>query len=108
MAFGCVIKKSADFSQIIKTGKSFANPLMVIYVKEDMTGYGICAGKKLGNAVKRNRVKRRIREIVRYYFPYISAKNAFVIVARASSVYADFSHMKESLCSLLKKSSLLG
>ena len=60
------IKKNNEFQQIFKTGKSFANRELVIYYKrkEDQEHFriGISVGKKIGNAVTRNRVKRCVRE----------------------------------------------
>ncbi len=57
---------------------------------------GICAGKSLGNAVKRNRLKRQIREIIRQLKKECVNRD-MVIIARKGILDKDFSYMKQSL-----------
>ena len=63
------VKKNEEFQQIFKQGESFANKQLVIYYvpKKDQHHFrvGISVGKKLGNAVMRNQIKRYIRESLR-------------------------------------------
>lgn len=61
------IKKSEEFQKIIETKKSDLNAKYVIYhqpKKNDKPRVGISVGKKLGNAVIRNKTKRQIRMMI--------------------------------------------
>lgn len=62
-----IVKSKLDFNKIIKTGKSVANNSFAIYYKDNNivhSRYGISVGTKLGNAVFRNKYKRKIRMII--------------------------------------------
>ncbi len=62
------VKKSDEIESILKAHKSFSNKYFVVYKKENYEAlnfrYAISVGKKLGNAVSRNKVKRQMRAIV--------------------------------------------
>lgn len=63
-----ILKKNKEFQQLYRQGKSYANRYMVMYilsVDQARTKIGFAAGKRLGNAVVRNRVKRLLREAYR-------------------------------------------
>ena len=60
------IKKNSEFQKVYKTGKSYANKLLVMYVKRVDDGkeprIGISVSKKVGNSVVRHHVTRLVRE----------------------------------------------
>ena len=63
-----IIKRRSDFQRVYRSGRSFANRYFVLYVfpSDGVRGrVGFAAGKKLGCAVTRNRVKRLLRETYR-------------------------------------------
>ena len=65
-----VVKNARDFERIIKEGHYVKNKSFIIYYsKNDLqySRYGISVGKKLGNAVFRNKYKRKIRAIIDNY-----------------------------------------
>ncbi len=85
---GVIIRLNHDsqFKKLYKKGKSCVLPSLVVYVRENGQGInriGITASKKIGNAVTRNRAKRRIRELYRVNLVKLKAGYDFVIVARA-------------------------
>lgn len=104
-----VIKKSGEFSYIMRNGLIFYHPFFVLYVLKNniSSKIGICAGKKLGKAVYRNRIKRRIRELVHMSFPSFKEGYSIIVVARASSLSASFLQLEEGLLYLFKKSQVI-
>jgi len=67
---------------------------------------GICVGKTLGNAVKRNRLKRRIREIIRK-IRFLQKGFHIVLVARRNLQYREFSYIEKGINDVLKKACLI-
>ena len=75
--------------------------------KKDEKKLGITVSKSRGNAVKRNRTKRIIREAYRVFHPFIKEGYIFVIVARQPCVEAPVSVVTTELEALLEKATLL-
>lgn len=79
------LKENRDFRRAYTRGKSFVAPCVVVYVNKNRYNnvrLGITAGKKIGNAVSRNRAKRVITAAFRYCLPNLKSGYDFVIVAR--------------------------
>lgn len=104
------IKKNEEFQDVFKKGKSFANRELVIYYKrnplQDHFRVGISVGKKIGNAVTRNRIKRYIRESFNQLKNEIDPEIDIVIIARKMTVNMDFHQIERSLKHLLYKEKL--
>ncbi|MEI3611104.1 ribonuclease P protein component [Pseudogracilibacillus sp. SO30301A] len=105
------VKKNSEFQEILKTGKSFANRELVIYYKEKplQTHFriGISVGKKIGNAVTRNRIKRYIRQSFIQLEDLVIEEIDIIIIARKPAVDMDCKQIKNSLIHLLRKQNLL-
>ncbi|MEI3604448.1 ribonuclease P protein component [Pseudogracilibacillus sp. SE30717A] len=105
------VKKNSEFQEILKSGKSFANRELVIYYKEKplQTHFriGISVGKKIGNAVTRNRIKRYIRESFIQLEDDVLPELDLVIIARKPTINMDCKQIKKSLLHLLNKLNLL-
>lgn len=100
------LKKNNDFVRIYKKGAFFPGKYIVIYVLKNRTGInrlGITAGKKVGKSVRRNRIKRLIRESYRYYEPFIPDGLDIVFVARSVEVPCGFAEIRKEMKYLLKK-----
>lgn len=96
------IKRADEFQLIIEKGKSEINSKFVVYHKpkaKDFSRVGISLGKKLGNAVVRNKTKRQIRMMMQDVY-----KNSYsfdsIIIVRAKYFKADFKANKEDLVDL--------
>lgn len=80
------LKLNKDFRRIYARGKSFAGGYVVVYCmksKQREGHIGLTVGKAIGNAVRRNRAKRLMRESYRLLLPQIKQGYDFVVVARS-------------------------
>ena len=96
MKVRCTLKKNSDFRRLYAKGKSAANPYLVLYCRRNRTGenrLGYTVSTKLGHAVVRNRVRRRLREIYRLNAPALKQGWDIVVVARQRCVGADYHKM---------------
>ena len=104
------LRKAADFQRVRARRRSWAHPLLVLYAAEngtDQSRVGIVAGRWVGTAVARNRVKRRIREIVRERFARIAPGYDLVWQARADVASADHDALVAAVEQLLRRARLL-
>ena len=98
----CTLKKNSDFRRLYSKGKSAVTPYMVVYCRRsrethNRTGYTVST--KLGHAVVRNRVRRRLREIYRLNSPRLRAGWDIVVVARARCVGAEYAKIDAAFLS---------
>ena len=96
------IKKNSDFRRIYAKGKSSLNSYMVVYCRKNRLGrnrLGFTVSAKLGNAVCRNRIRRRLREIVRLNSSGIKTGYDIIVVARRRCVNADYRKMNDAFLS---------
>ncbi len=104
------IKSNEEFQEIFNAGKSFANRELVIYYvkKTNQTHFrvGLSVGKKIGNAVMRNHIKRYLREAFISLEDNIKSDLDLVIIARNPTVNMDYHQIKRSLTHLLHRENL--
>jgi len=104
------IKDNKEFQEVFRKGKSFANrQLVVYYKKKPMQSHfriGLSVGKKIGNAVTRNRIKRYLRQAFHELEEQV-AKHDIVIIARQPTKDMDYHQVKKSLIHLLSRERLL-
>lgn len=87
------LKKNSDFRRLYSKGKSAVNPYIVVYCRRSPAGVGrvgYTVSVKLGHAVVRNRVRRRLREIYRLNKASLKPGWDMVIVARTRCVGAKY------------------
>ena len=103
-----IVKKNMEFSRIIQETnvQKYGDYLIYIeYETNDLYHFGISVSKKIGNAVVRNKIKRRIKAILdQFYY-----KNNFncIIIVRRSILKSDFSKMEKDLFKIVSKLNIL-
>ena len=99
------IKKSQEFSEIMKHRRFYSSPVMTIYVKpkaQERNRVGLSVGKKVGNAVMRNKVKRQLRMMVQETYTFEENFDTIILV-RDKFVEESYESNKKVLEMLLKK-----
>ena len=110
MQFSKSLKLNHLFRRLYQKGKSAANKYLVIYCRrngspENRIGYTVSS--KLGHAVVRNRVRRRLREIYRLHESQFRPGWDLVVVARSRAVDAPYKKLEGAYLSLAEKLDLL-
>lgn len=107
------VKSESDFQRVFKEGQSMANRQFVIYTlpKPGQAHFriGISVSKRLGNAVVRNRIKRKIRQAIMELDKQsrIQHEVDFVVIARQPVITMSVHMCKQSLIHVLKRTYLL-
>jgi len=104
------LKKDSDFRKVYKHGKSFANRYLVMYILNNKSEYsriGISVSKKVGKAIIRNKVRRRIKEAYRLNIDE-NIKNGYdiIFIARVAIKDADYFDIEKSMKHLIRKSDM--
>ncbi len=98
-----IVKSNEDFDNIIKNGKILKNRYYVIYyIDKQKANYrvGIAIPKKTGIAVKRNKIKRQIRDILDKNNDKLK-KIDYIIIVRNAILDLDYKQMEKNLITLL-------
>ena len=101
------ITKSLDYKLIVSKGEKInSNNFNLQYLKTDdkTIRYGIITSKKLGNAVKRNYAKRRIRSLFsKLFLKYSIHSKYYVIIGKKGILYEKFDDLFEELKLIFNK-----
>lgn len=101
-----IIKKNAEYRKIYNRGKSVAGRHMVLYYLAnnlEICRFGFTVSRKIGKAVKRNRIRRLFREACRLNLEQFPKGFDYVLLARRDIVGLNYWQVEESLLKLLKK-----
>ncbi len=116
------LKENRSFRRLYARGKSAVGPALVLYCQKNgqrnfkrngpknampQNRFGITAGTKLGHAVVRNKVRRRLREIYRLNEEKLLPGYDIVVVARMRAVHSRYADLDKQFLRLAKKLQLL-
>ncbi len=104
------LRRPADFAALQRNGSSRAHPLVVVRTTRnglERTRYAFSTGRRLGGAVVRNRVRRRLREIVRSLLPAVEPGWDVLIVARSGAVSASYAQLREVVARLFVRAGIV-
>ena len=99
------VKKEKDFNAIFKEGESVANRRFVIYRlanSQEHFRVGLSVSKKLGNAVMRNQIKRRIRHILIDHRNELVDNIDFIVIARKGVENLEYAELEKNLLHVLR------
>ena len=109
MKFYSPLKLNHIFRRLYSTS-GHANAYLVLYARRNRSQanrVGLTVGKKLGHAVIRNRVRRRLREVYRLNEARFTPGWDIVVVARSRCIDASFQKLTNAYLSLAEKAGLL-
>lgn len=104
------ITRNNDYKRLYARGKSFASPTVVCYVQKNRRPcirIGITTSKKIGNAVKRNRARRVIKESFRHILPEIEGNWDIVFVARTRTSLVKCDVVQKDMQKILKQAGVV-
>lgn len=98
------LRSNRDFRKIYKKGKAYFNKNFTFIVKKNNannTRIGFSITKKYGNAVNRNSLKRRLREIFRQNYDQCSKNYDIVVIPKPNVKYLDYKQLENSIKHLI-------
>lgn len=101
-----IVKEHYEFDNIINEGKSIGNKVFSIYFlkhDEEYPKFGIAVGKKIGNAVTRNKYKRIIRNIVDNNKLLFKKDYDYIIIIKRKCLDLSFKELNDNLSELVKE-----
>jgi ribonuclease P protein component len=107
------LRKRQDFHKIQRTGNKFVARSFILYALENkdfsytdnniIFRYGITASKKIGNAVIRNRAKRRVRALITDVMVNYAQKNRdYIIIARPYILSLSYAELVKEINEAIK------
>ncbi len=106
-----MLSRPVDFAALQGNGTVRSHSLLVVRIRRtdlEVTRFGLSTGRKLGGAVVRNRVRRRLREALRVMAPSFQSGWDVLIIARQPVIASDFKSMADALSYLLRRGGVLG
>jgi ribonuclease P protein component len=104
------LTRTSDFKRVRREGRSYAHPLLVLIVKPGSISnlrIGVTTSHAVGNAVNRNRAKRRVRACLDKFIPLISPDYDLIVLARPPLISADFLMICRVMRDLLERAGVM-
>lgn len=101
------LRKNMEFKKVYKARKNFWNRNLILYIKRNgtkETRIGVSITRKVGNAVVRNKLKRRIKELNSRHIESLKAGYDIVIIPKKNAVDLSFKDLESALKHIYKLS----
>lgn len=104
-----MLKKNKDFNYCYRRGKRISTPFFTMYYVNSKYNkrVGFSVSKKVGNAVTRNKVRRRMKESFRIVLPKIKTNCSIIFVAKNEIVGCPFVKMNQGMEKALRKADMI-
>ncbi len=100
-----IVKKSEDFNKIIKKRQGKASKYFIINKEKnnENTKFGITFTKHIGNAVTRNKLKRRIKNLIDNNKQIYENQTTYIIIAKKTTLDLSYQELEKELIYLFQK-----
>lgn len=106
-----MLRRAADFEAIARRGTARTGRLLVMRsLRSDgpAVRIGIATPRTLGGAVERNRVRRRLRALVRAHYGSLPSGLDLLVIARPEAARATWTELRDAFATLLRRSDIGG
>lgn len=106
----CRIVRTNEYRAIYRTGRRVRSANFILFHLPSSgreSRIGLAVGRKVGGAVVRNKVRRRMREIIRRLRPLVRPPSKIALVAHPGVAALDYTQMEREMTSLLQRAGLL-
>ncbi|NLF74805.1 MAG: ribonuclease P protein component [Chloroflexi bacterium] len=103
------LRRKDDFAHLRQTGRAWRHPFFMLSVAPNTlthNRYGFVTGRHLGNAVTRNRVRRRLRAVVQDVHPHVRPGHDIALIARGPVAGQPYTSIREAMITLLQRADL--
>ena len=104
------LRRPDQFQRVRREGRSWGSPLLTLNAapnRRRMSRCGFVVGKRVGKAVDRNRIRRRVREVVRLAYDRIAPGWDLVFIARSPALMTvEFAQIQATVEQLLRRASI--
>src|SRR5690554_2489728 len=104
------LRKNIEFKKVYSGGKNYWNRNLTLFVKKNKleeTRFGITVTKKISNAVVRNKIRRRIKEIYRENFYKIKSGYDLIFIPKKNVIDISYKELESAMIHILKLSKML-
>lgn len=104
------LRKNMEFKKVYSGGKNYWNRNLILYIRKNKLSesrYGITITKKIGNAVVRNKIRRRMKEIYRLNIYRIKDGYDLIFIPKKNVVELSYKELESAIIHILKISGML-
>jgi ribonuclease P protein component len=104
-----MLRRKADFEALARGGRARSTPLLVLRALRTSgatTRIGLSTPRSVGGAVERNRVRRRLRALIRERYGQLETGWDLLVIARPGAAQATYAELREALANVLRRSEI--